>query len=211
MQTDKPTRALPHPGSPEASAMMDSMLAEYQWPANTKNAARAGWEAANRWLASSLPPPGGEPKRTDKDYAIEHAGYLATAARNYMMAVGAEAVARMDDENDGTEDTAEKVEQALESLSDAGRSLSGAIYEFEKRRDRAAGVRGPGRFRLDIDESAIYEGDCRVLELDTGGGVENYTNDNWRAANDLGARIVDLLNAHGVGVLAGETKREEKP
>jgi hypothetical protein len=43
-------RVLPHPGSPEASAMMDSMLAEYQWPANTKNAARAGWEAANRWL-----------------------------------------------------------------------------------------------------------------------------------------------------------------
>lgn len=44
-------RVLPHPGSPEASAMMDSMLAEYQWPANSKNAARAGWEAANRWLA----------------------------------------------------------------------------------------------------------------------------------------------------------------
>jgi hypothetical protein len=44
------SRALPHPGSPEASAMMDSLLAEYQYPANTKNAARAGWEAANRWL-----------------------------------------------------------------------------------------------------------------------------------------------------------------
>jgi hypothetical protein len=47
------TRALPRPGSPEASAMMDSLLAEYQWPANSKNAARAGWEAANRWLAAS--------------------------------------------------------------------------------------------------------------------------------------------------------------
>jgi hypothetical protein len=43
-------RTLPHPGSPEASAMMDSLLAEYNYPANTKNAARAGWEAANRWL-----------------------------------------------------------------------------------------------------------------------------------------------------------------
>jgi hypothetical protein len=43
-------RALPHPASPEASAMMDALLAEYQHPANTKNAARAGWEAANRWL-----------------------------------------------------------------------------------------------------------------------------------------------------------------
>lgn len=46
-------RVLPHPGSPEASAMMDSVLAEYNWPANTKNAARAGWEAAQRWLATS--------------------------------------------------------------------------------------------------------------------------------------------------------------
>jgi hypothetical protein len=45
------TRALPHPGSPEASAMLDSLLAEYNYPANPKNAARAGWEAANRWLA----------------------------------------------------------------------------------------------------------------------------------------------------------------
>jgi hypothetical protein len=43
-------RTLPHPGSPEASAMLDSLLAEYNYPANTKNAARAGWEAANRWL-----------------------------------------------------------------------------------------------------------------------------------------------------------------
>jgi hypothetical protein len=48
----EPTRVLPHPGSPEASAMMDSLLAEYNYPANTKNAARAGWEAANRWLAA---------------------------------------------------------------------------------------------------------------------------------------------------------------
>jgi hypothetical protein len=47
-----PSRALPHPGSPEASAMMDSLMAEYQWPSNTKNAARAGWEAANRWLTT---------------------------------------------------------------------------------------------------------------------------------------------------------------
>lgn len=50
------TRVLPHPGSPEASAMMDSLLAEYNWPTNTKNAARAGWEAANRWLAASPSP-----------------------------------------------------------------------------------------------------------------------------------------------------------
>lgn len=44
---------LPNPGSPEASAMIDSLLAEYQYPANTKNAARAGYEAARRMLAAS--------------------------------------------------------------------------------------------------------------------------------------------------------------
>lgn len=44
---------VPHPGSPEASAMMDSVLAEYGWPANAKNAARAGFEAARRLLAAA--------------------------------------------------------------------------------------------------------------------------------------------------------------
>jgi hypothetical protein len=48
-----PQRAIPHPGSPEASAMIDSVLAEYGWPANTKNAARAGYVAAQRMLAAA--------------------------------------------------------------------------------------------------------------------------------------------------------------
>ena len=50
---------LPRPGSPEASAMIDSVLAEYGWPSNTKNAARAGFEAARRFAAA--PPHGAEP------------------------------------------------------------------------------------------------------------------------------------------------------
>lgn len=40
------------PGSPEASAMIDSVLAEYNWPSNPKNAARAGFVAAQRMLAA---------------------------------------------------------------------------------------------------------------------------------------------------------------
>jgi hypothetical protein len=44
---------LPSPGSPEASALMDSVLAEYNNPSNPKNAARAGWMAAKRWLAAA--------------------------------------------------------------------------------------------------------------------------------------------------------------
>ncbi len=42
---------IPHPGSPEASAMIDSVLAEYEWPSNAKNAARAGYVAASRLMA----------------------------------------------------------------------------------------------------------------------------------------------------------------
>ena len=49
-------QGLPHPGSPEASAMMDSVLAEYGWPANTKNAARAGFVAARRMLEAAPQP-----------------------------------------------------------------------------------------------------------------------------------------------------------
>jgi len=47
---------LPQPGSPEASTMIDSVLAEYGWPANPKNAARAGYVAATRMIASAEAP-----------------------------------------------------------------------------------------------------------------------------------------------------------
>jgi hypothetical protein len=42
---------LPRADTAEASAMLDTILAEYNYPANTKNAARAGYEAARRHLA----------------------------------------------------------------------------------------------------------------------------------------------------------------
>jgi hypothetical protein len=65
------------------------------------------------------------------------------------------------------------------------------------------------RYRLDIDESAIYDGERRVLKLDTGGGVGNFSNDNWRAAIDLGARIVTLLNeADGVSAPSAEARHQ---
>lgn len=64
-------QALPMPGSPEASAMIDSMLAERGWPASTKNAARAGYEAARRMLAAT-PPAAPAPTRGQK---LAEAGY----------------------------------------------------------------------------------------------------------------------------------------
>lgn len=78
-------RALPHPASPEVSAKLDSILAEYHWPTNTKNAARAGWEAANRWLtnAAFASPTVSAPKLSDNQIraAIEAEKRFATYFR----------------------------------------------------------------------------------------------------------------------------------
>lgn len=48
----EPVCVLPVPGSAEATAAIDAVLEEYGWPANPANAARAGFEAARRMLAS---------------------------------------------------------------------------------------------------------------------------------------------------------------
>ena len=55
-------------------------------------------------------------ERDAKDYAIEFGGYLADAARNFQVAL-----------NSG--DPSER--------DDKWKALSSAIYEFEKRRDKA--------------------------------------------------------------------------
>lgn len=48
--------SLPHPGAPEAEEMIDKLLAEYNRPANMKNAARAGYMAARRLLQNARQP-----------------------------------------------------------------------------------------------------------------------------------------------------------
>ena len=53
--TPATTLELPHPGGAEISALLDSILHEYNWPSNPKNAARAGWTAAMRYLRSATP------------------------------------------------------------------------------------------------------------------------------------------------------------
>jgi hypothetical protein len=55
------SRVLPHPGTLEASDRLNAILAEYNHPTNPKNAARAGWEAANRWLAAAPTQPAPQP------------------------------------------------------------------------------------------------------------------------------------------------------
>lgn len=78
--------------------------------------------------------------RSDKDYAIEHAEYMAVAAENLIKCINTEGDARGAWES--AEDDDEKalrlmtLEDALESTSEAERSVTANIYEFRKRRDR---------------------------------------------------------------------------
>lgn len=61
-------------------------------------------------------------------YAIEHAGYLATAADHFMMVASDIAGAAEDGMDDRLRDR----------YSDAWKALRECVYEFRKRRDRAA-------------------------------------------------------------------------
>lgn len=79
-------------------------------------------------------------ERTQQDYAIEHAGYLATAADSVQEAYQAYSLAQMNvDEggDDGEGELAELVDSARDDLHEALNDLRGMVYEFRKRRDRA--------------------------------------------------------------------------
>lgn len=77
-------------------------------------------------------------ERTPKDYAIEHAGYMAEAARHLITAINIEAVLSERHDEAGSAHTAEKLAAAKERTGEAMGTLRNRIYEFEKRRDRAA-------------------------------------------------------------------------
>jgi hypothetical protein len=53
-KTEAKPLTVPHPGSPEASAMIDSELAAHGWASNTKNAARAGYEACRKLMGAGI-------------------------------------------------------------------------------------------------------------------------------------------------------------
>lgn len=82
-------------------------------------------------------------ERTPADYAIEHAGYLVTAASQLLEARNElDALVMRRDEDDGVDE--DEMQAAHEGVSDASSCLRIAIYEFEKRRDRALAARQPG-------------------------------------------------------------------
>ncbi len=68
--------------------------------------------------------------RTPEDYAIEHAGYLATSAERLLAALGAMALREGDDE-DGSQDD-------RDAVGDHMQAVRSAIHEFRKRAARAA-------------------------------------------------------------------------
>lgn len=75
--------------------------------------------------------------RSAKDYAIEHASYLARAATHLITAINDHALAQQQfEEGDGSEDATDASDQIL---GDALSALRDSIYEFKKRRDRALG------------------------------------------------------------------------
>lgn len=80
--------------------------------------------------------------RTPEQYAIEHASYLADAAKLFMQSVAAVAEARQrhEDSEPGpeSEDSYDVLHGQEELLSERWSGLRSAVYEFEKRRDRCA-------------------------------------------------------------------------
>lgn len=92
------------------------------------------FSGVTHWRLLPEPPLAGqrstvEPERSGKDYAIEHGGYLATAAQNYL-----EEKNRYDMAAAGLAD--EEVADS-DSLADHHSALWSAIYEFRKRAERA--------------------------------------------------------------------------
>jgi hypothetical protein len=84
--------------------------------------------------------------RDAKAYAIEHAGYMADAARHLLDVLNRTADARMTHDDNPCEGTAGPLAVCEEWLGEATQGMTSAIYEFEKRRDRAtaAGVQTDG-------------------------------------------------------------------
>lgn len=84
--------------------------------------------------------------RTDKDYAIEHAGYLADAVKHFLSRLDAEfdasealEAAEAADAEDA-EQKAGDLRSIEEEVGEARSVLRNRVYEFEKRRDRAVAV-----------------------------------------------------------------------
>ncbi|MCF5056869.1 hypothetical protein GIW54_05365 [Pseudomonas proteolytica] len=81
------------------------------------------------------------PKRSPKDYAIEHAEYMAKSADDVLaqfQAYGLALLAVDEGGDDGEGELFENVDAARSDLQESLLKLRGMVYEFRKRRDRIA-------------------------------------------------------------------------
>jgi hypothetical protein len=113
------------------------------WDGHCNTAAAADAEALQVQINRAAQPP--VPARTDADYAIEHAGYLATAAEQFITSIDefdAAANALEEGTDDETDDELKRaLDHAFEVRCDHRNGLANAIYEFRKRAERATSTK----------------------------------------------------------------------
>ena len=111
----------------------------------------------------------GDGVRDARDYAIEHAGYLADAADHVLADYQAYSLAQMTKEeagDDGAGEHEEAADSARDELREGLANLRSMVYEFRKRRPRAgnaASAKPPCPIchgTLRVKEPGEDEGDC---------------------------------------------------
>lgn len=112
-------------------------------------------------------------ERTPQDYAIEHAEYMACSAERLIEAVNNLALAEQQrdelegDKPEGVVDASDHaVESAREALGDDMSALRNRIYEFRKRRDRAAATPPAGAQQAVFDDEDISSMSLAITGLE---------------------------------------------
>lgn len=93
--------------------------------------------------------------RTAKDYAIEHAEYMAACSERLIDAVNDLAMAEQE-RDEGTANPSD-VKAAQDTLREFLGTMRNRIYEFRKRRDRATPATEPAAPGYVSERAAIYE------------------------------------------------------
>lgn len=89
------------------------------------------------------------PARTPQDFAIEHAEYMAKGAEWLLDRIDLEYRARIVHDMRGTEWSGGILRECADTTGEAAHGLRSCIYEFRKRRDRAACIQAAGAQKQD--------------------------------------------------------------
>lgn len=153
-----------------------------------REAARKAWEAAgcpSQFAGpADAPPSVPATRRSDKDFAIEHAGYMANAARNLLERINAEDAARMEHDERGGARSGRALDAAMDSRGEAVVVLRDRIYGFEQRRDRAAAA-GVATTALTYEQKAAMH----EIVSNAGGYTSGLLQKMWEAALAAGGGV----------------------